>query len=1150
MARFLPRVQSLRDRHRKWLFAQKIAIRTTRLLIILMLTTGPLFSQTTSRGTVVGTVADQSGAVVPNAMVTLLEKATNLKREATSNQDGLYRFDSVLLGDFIVSVQASGFAEAKADVTVTSTGVTPRDFHLKPGTSTTEVTVEGDSSTVQLQTEDSVRGGSIDSRSLANLPIVGQNSLNLMLILPGVVKTNLSGSLDSGIGSVNGARARSNNFMIDGGNNNDISVAGPAFTLTNNDAIQEVSVQTSNFSAEFGRSGGAVINQITKSGSNTLHGTLAEVYRSELFNASSPAQRATYFTSIAGGKNPDPLKSTFKENIPAFTFGGPVYIPHIYDGRDKTFFFAAGQWDRFSSGAAQASFTTPTAAGIATLQPLAATCPNVALFLSIMGQQAAPAKTGSVSIALPATLASTSCAGGARAGQSVDFGTVTRSVPQLFLDNNHQIRIDHIVSSKQNMSFRWLYDDQIQTAQNIGLLPAFDVNFNGRTLSGVFNDTYVLSNTWTNEFRFSYERFNYFFPLADANGIGSTLPEITTGTFTNLGVSATFPQGRVANSYQYGDTMSLVRGKHTFRFGGEILRQLASQLAPFNGRGTLTYSQSTANAFVGATPIQAFANFIDDYSGPAANGFAAILFGSGRYRPNLFSYAMFFQDAWKMTPNLTVNLGLRYENFGQPANLFKFPAFTGFSDTDAGSTARVNQDNNNFGPSVGITYSPQWKHGLFRWLAGADKMVIRSGFQTSYDTFYNNLLSNMAGASPNALTNVVVPGNSTAATPRGAATASGFLASATPTPITPVTTYSSVFGQNIRNPYTDHYTLGIQREMTGGMLVDLGYVGSISRDLFYTSQLNPTLPNATNTAAGARLFANRGVIQIRNSGLNANYNSLQLMVRRGFTNTPLGQIGLLSAYTWSRNMDILSETFATNSGLQNPSVSPVNNNLRNFDYGPSDNDRRQVWTTTMSWALRGPRSGVLGQTLGGWEVDPILTLQSGTPFTPADGIDRNFDGTTIGDRPDVGNLNAPLNSRAQQVGSAVCSTGLQNIDSKACVTANDVRWIAVSGGGLPGPGDGRSITSSRNSVYTPGFVNVDMNILKTFRLTERWKVEYRAEIFDLLNIRNFNQVPGSVAGTTKTANSTLSFLTFGGTPALERMAIGNRTMRMGLKVIF
>lgn len=1116
-------------------------------MLVLLLGTGLMFAQSTSRGNVTGTITDQNGAVLANATVTLTQKGTNISRQATSNEAGIYTFQSLTLGDYTLSAVAPGFKEVKAEVTVTATTI-GQDFKLGVGTQTEAVTVEANA--VQLQTEEATRGGTIDERNLANLPIAGQNSLNLMLTLPGVVKSNQSGSLDSGIGSVNGSRARSNNFMIDGGNNNDISVAGPAFVLTNNDAIQEVNVQTSNFTAEFGRSGGAVINQITKSGSNSLHGTIAEVYHSELFDASTASQRASYYASIIGGKTPAALKSKFKENIPAFTIGGPVYIPGLYNGKDKTFFFAAGQWDRFSSGASQANFTTPTAAGIATLQPLAATCPNVALFLSIMGQQVAPAKTGSVSIALPSSLASTSCGGGARTGQSVEFGTVSRFVPSLFLDNNHQIRIDHVVSNKQNMSFRWLYDDQMQTASNIGLLPSFDSNFQGRTMSGVFNDTYLISNTWTNEFRFSYERFNYFFPLADTKGIGSTLPEISTGTFTNLGVSATFPQGRIANSYQYGDSMSLVRGKHTMRFGGEILRQLASQVAPFNGRGQLSYFQSSPNTFVPAT-IQAFANFIDNYSGPTGNGFANISFGSGQYRPNLFTWTLYFQDAWKVTPDLTINAGLRYENFGQPANIFKYPAFTGLADSDAGNTAKVNQDNNNFGPSIGISWNPHFQNELLKSLTGDGKTVIRTGFQTSYDTFYNNLLSNMAAGSPNALTNVLVPGVSTAATPRGVANASNVLATAVPTPITPATTYTSIFDKNIRNPYTDRYSLGVQREVPGDMLIDLSYVGGVSRQLFYTNQVNPTLPNATNTGTGARLSPTRGIIQVRDSGATANYNSMQLSVKRGFKNTPVGNIGFLSAYTWSRNMDVISETFATNSGTQNPSVSPALFHVRDYDYGPSDNDRRQVWTTTMGWLLRGPKSGFLSYPLGGWEVDPILTLQSGTPYTVTNTSDRNFDGTTIGDRPDVGNWNAPLNTRAVQVGTATCSTGLQNIDTKACVTAADVRWIQVTAGQM-GLGGGRSITSARNSVYTPGFVNVDMNILKTVKLTERFKLEYRAEIFDLLNIRNFNVVPGSVTGTSKSITASAGFLpnTRALTNATERLGAGNRTMRMGLKVIF
>src|SRR5262249_50567078 len=151
---------------------------------------------------------------------------------------------------------------------------------------------------------------------------------------------------------------------------------------------------------------------------------------------------------------------------------------------------------------------------------------------------------------------------------------------------------------------------------------------------------------------------------------------------------------------------------------------------------------STANAFDGGT-VSALANFIDDFSGPSANGFATILFGSGRYRPNLFTYTLFFQDSWKVTPNLTVNAGLRYENFGQPANIFKLTALQEFTDADATSTTKVNQDNNNFGASVGLSWSPYFTKGVRGKLAGDVKTVVRTGFQTTYDAFYNNLLSNM-----------------------------------------------------------------------------------------------------------------------------------------------------------------------------------------------------------------------------------------------------------------------------------------------------------------------------------------------------------------------------------------------------------------------
>ena len=1125
---------------------QKCALRGACSILLAIIALGLAAVAQTSRGAISGTVADPGGAVLPNATITITEKSTGVTRETKTNSAGLYRFDAVMLGDYTVRAKSAGFADTETDVTVSANQIAERDFQLKVGGSTESVTVE--STAAQLQTEEPLRGGNIDAHSLVDLPIVAQNSLNLMLTLPGVVKSKLNGSLDSGIGSINGSRARSNNFMIDGTDNNDISVAGPAYTITNNDAIQELAIQTDNFSPEFGRSNGAIVNQITKSGTNALHGTVAEVYHSELFDASDQTQRNAFFASQAAGQSAT-LKSKFKENIPAFTIGGPVYIPHVYDGRGKTFFFGAGQWDRFSSGGAQQTFILPTDAGVATLQPLAAGCPNVALYLGIIGAERGSATSGAsnIPISLPAQVANTSCGGGARTGQTVQVGQFVRTVPSLQLDNNHLVRVDHIASEKQTLTFRWLYDDTLQTASNIGLIPAFDSNFKGRTMNAAFNDTYVISNTWTNEFRFSYERFNFFFPLADSTGVGSTLPEFnigggalgaSTGVISNLGVSATFPQGRVANSFQYQDAMSKIVGRHSFRFGGAILRQLAVQVAPFNGRGQVAFAPSTNNAFTGGA-ISSLANFIDNFSGPEG-GVATILFGSGKYRPNLFTWSLFFQDNWKATQNLTLTAGLRYENFGQPANIFQFPAFTGFGNSNVNDGQRVNQDNANFGPSLGFAYSPKWDNGLLGKLSGNGKSVLRGGYQLSYDTFYNNLLSNIAGASPNALSNLTITAVSTASTPRGVSGASNIIPTLTPQPITPLTSINSVFNQNIRNPYTNRFSLGVQRETYGQMLIDVSYVGAISRQLFYTDPLNPFLPNVTLTGTGARLFPNRGPIQIRTSGANANYNALQLSVRKPFVNTLLGEIGFTSNYTWSRNMDILTETFGTNSSPQNPSRSPLLANVNSLDYGPSDNDRRHIWVSTMQWNIRAPKQGFLGQVLGGWSVAPIVTLQSGTPYTPINGLDRDFDGSTIADRPDVGNPDAPVTSRAIPVSLATCASGLQNPDSSSCTTANAVHWIAVAGYNPPS-----ALTARRNSVYTTGLVNVDGNILKTFRLSERWKLEYRAEIFNVANIRNFNTpVAGKINVDTTAPGQFDNFSLLSGTN------IGNRTIRMGLKVIF
>jgi hypothetical protein len=1007
---------------------------------------------------------------------------------------------------------------------------------------------------MELQTEDAVRGGTISTQQLAELPIAGQNSLNLMLTVPGTAKSNLGGSLDSGIGAVNGARARSNNFLLDGLWNDDISVAGPQYTVTNNDELAEVNVQTSNFSPEFGRAGGAVVSQITRSGTNQFHGTIAEVYRSQVFNASTQTQRnayasnlATYQTAVVANPNyPVPvLKNKFHENIPAFTIGGPIILPHLYNGHDRTFFFAGGQWDRYSANSLTTFSNVPTDASYATLKALTAggKCPNVTNYLNLLAAAGNPtgSSTGvgvsTLSIAVPTSLASTTCNGSARTGQTLQVGQFYRTATDIQLDNNHLVRVDHRASNKQSMMFRWLYDNLTDNlGGTTGLGPQFDVPYTGRTMAAAFSDTYQITNSLVNEFRFGFTRANFQFNPAPG-AIGATIPQTTVTTLAVPAISSSFPQGRVSNTFQYADALTWVKGHHAFKGGVEIVRQLAVQVAPFNGRGTIAYNNITAAQSFTKTAILAAANFIDDYAGvPASGGPVNILFGSGRYRPNLFSWSIYAQDNWKFSPDLTVTYGFRYENFGQPANYFSHPAFVGYGTNDYLSTAKVNPDNNNFAPSLGFSYNP---HIDFPLLNG--RTVVRGGYQVSYDNWYNNLLSNMAGASPNAQPNLVTSSTSTSTTPRGTFGISTGLANVTPN-LNPYSAEQSVYSKNIRNPYYHRMSFGVQEQLPAHIVLDVAYVGSLGRQLFFTNPINPGLPGTgaaatQSTAYGTqtlRVYANRGVIQLRDSGLTSNYNSLQVQVRHQGLKTAAGRVYFSSSYTWSKNMDVLTETFATNASGQNPSRSVLLGGPYGYlDYGPSDNDRRHVSNTVINWAIRGPENGFMNRILGGWSVAPILWIQSGAPYTVLNGTDRDFDGSSLGDRADIGNRNAPRDSRAMV--STSCPSGLVDGATNNCTTRDQVRFVQVTTYNT-------NQTQGRNTFYTTRYLSLDANLLKKIAITERWKAELRGEFFNVTNNQNFD-TPSANTNLTS-AGATTNFLN----TSLQNG--GSRTFRVGGKLIF
>lgn len=1064
----------------------------------------------TSRGALTGTVTDSSGAVVPNVTVTATQVGTNVQRQTKTNDAGIYRFDALDLGTYTVTLEAQGFAkEIKTGVEIQAARTTNIDAALQIGRSTEIVTVEASAFEVALQTSEQVRGANLSAQTISNLPLTGLDSLTLTQLLPGVsvMNQNLGGFINQNgtyAFAVNGQRPRGNNFMIDGVENNDISITGPAYTITNPDAIQEVNIQTSNFSAEFGRAGGAVINQITKSGTNDLHGTAAYVYTGSAFASLTHLQRKTFT---------HPPRQV--ENIPSFTVGGPVVLPHLYNGHNKTFFFAAAQWDRqFGNITSSTVLTLPTDAGVATLQSLAAQCPQAALYLRALGSLRGSADPSSIDLSVPS--AAGTCTNSTRSEMSLQTGSFTRSETHKFLDNNHQIRIDHKASDKQNMSFRWLYDDSIDTPNGLNNLPGFDSSNPARTLGGNFTDTYVIKPAWTNEFRFNYGRIGFNFPLIAPDVFHATVPNYSGLGLTGFGGATNIPQFRFANNWQYQDTMTVVSGKHTFRFGLDFLRQLARQHPPFQERGSLTYRPGG-----GATD---FANFLDDFGG--IGGVLTRQFGDSVYHPNLFRQSYFFQDSWKTTQNLTLNLGLRYENFGTPVNIFRVAAFTDYDPVNFAAAHKVDPDNNNFAPSVGFAWNPKGSSWLDR-IMGGSKTVWRGGFQVSYDTWFNNLLSNIAGTSPNTLGTVI---NSTvAAGPRGIPNFTARFAAIQPTPATAQSPQQNLFLNPFRNPYTERWSLGFERELGYGLLTDVSYVGSVSHKLFRSIDMNPIV-NPT----GTRLHPEVGIRDVRATSANSNYESLQVDLKRRFGSTPVGQLMFLGSYTYSHFLDEASDVFnrdPTASPLQ--SVSQVVGGSRHLDYGNSDYDRRHVGSLGFVWDVRGPSAGIARTLLGGLQFSGAGHWQTGFPFTVINGTDRNGDGPTLPDRPDIGNANAPLNTRARI--KLTCPSGYGNPDliGTPCVDPNTVHFI--EGAGLP-----NTRTVGRNTLRAPGLQNVDFAIAKKFRFTERTNLEFRVDAFNALNLISlgYRVAPRTVG------SSTPGFLDFGRTESVAR------TMRMRLKFTF
>ncbi len=1041
----------------------------------------------TSRGTVSGLVTDATGAVIPGAAITLTSNQTGVARSTVTNGEGLYRFDAVELGNYAVKIAATNFATViKNNVEVSANQIAQVDAQLSPGTTELAVDVTAESGAL-LQTEAPVRGGNIQGQVLTQLPIGNRNPVGLALTLPGVSSNR--GGFGVGTFSVNGGRGRSNNFLIDGTENNDISVAGQGFQITNPDAVAEVSVQTSNYDAEFGRAGGAVVNTVTKSGTNQLHGTLWYQLDSTRDDAITSSQsRDTNITRR--GYPPFGI-----QNVYSGTIGGPII-------KNRTFFFGAHQEDRLRFNG-QVQLATPTAAGRTALRTLFPSGTNANVDLLLNSTQNAVGSANPFNLALGTV-------NGVNRGD-IQFGTFFRNLARTINTRQWQTRIDHKLGENDQLSGRFLSNTADNAKGGQARFEGYDADSISRLYNLLLAETHVFSPSLTNEARIAYNRLQFSFPLSDPNGPAATQPQINVAQIAFLGVAPTFPQGRIANNYTLQDTVTWIRGDHTWRGGIDFLRQISTQAAPYNARGSLTYAATTN--------FTAFANFVDNFGG--ANGNAARDFGSAVYFPSMFRTAAFVQDRWRVNSALTLTLGVRYENFGTPFNTLKTPAFTGLFNVDPvtrtgpfGLPNQVKADNNNFAPTIGIAYSPSFTSGWRGKLFGENKTVIRTGYQIGYDSFFNNIASNAAVSSPN-IVSTVTNSVASATSPRGLAN----LSSQFPTTAAALSPLSNqtLIAPNLVNPYFQRWSLGVQRELPLSLLLDVSYVGSKGTKLYVTEDYNPLVrpelrvtPTGYTGATSGRYDNLQGPRGIRTNGASSSYHAGQLNILRRFKNN----VSLSAAYTFSKLIDNASEVFANGDGAAAVAFFAVPGLFggERLDRGLSLFDRTHIAAFTWVYELPFQREqrGFLGRIAGGWQLSGVTRIESGAPFTVLNGFDADGIGGA-NDRPTF-NPNGPKGVRAMPVTDATGRiTGYVNPDANnAPIDPANARYIinpvytAGLANSVPRVGN-----LGRNTERSPRTHNWDMNILKRTRIRENKTLEFRAELFNAFNHPQYTQ--GSIS---------------------------------------
>lgn len=1023
-------------------FGKGLLLSFLTLLLIPMTSMAQL-----TRGTISGTLRDSAGAAVAGASVKITNVDTNQARTATTDEAGFYRVTALEPGTYSVLVEKQGFGRFEArDIAVRSAQEVTYDAELKVSNINEVVDVSAQAEAITLNKTNATIGLTATSRQAVELPLPGgRNVNNLALLSPNVFVAPGS----TGI-SANGQRARNNNFTIDGSDNNDISVTLSTTPIIP-EAVGEFQIQTNAYSAEFGRNSGAQINVITRSGTNKFRGDAFEYYRGSALNALDNIEKGSGLTRPA----------RFNRNQFGADLGGPII-------KDRTFIFGLFQGDRLRQGSGPGpTIRVPTAAGFAALStvPLRAgqsQASRQAVLNAIGFLNDAVYSTNPVFRNLQNTTVN---------GVAIQTGQVNVPLSQPNNTWNFIIRGDHRLREGDNLTLRYTYNKAETTnlASNTQFGARFAAAQNTLDQNAAISETHVFNPNLLNEFRVSYIRRNLQFPENDP-----TTPSSTIGGFFTIGGANNFPQGRIQNSYQFSDILSWQKNQHALKFGLDIRHIRLFNIAAFDSKGTFTF------------------NNLQDYLNNTAVSFVQAL-QTASFDARQTQQFYFAQDDFHIKPNLTLNLGVRYE-------FSKIP-FGAFGATDAESLAAlvpgpVKKDKNNWAPVIGFAYSPQVEHGLLGKVIGNGKTSIRGGYRVAYDVLFYNILTVNASNYPRVV--VGRQDNAIDVFPN--------LTAVTGKPVfNPLATYVNT-PEDAATPYAEIYSLSIQRELFRNFQFEVGYTGSRAVNAINQLEANSAILTAAQaaqvrtslsttsipTVQQRRLFPQFGSRVLIATTAQSTYNGGYLSLNKRFSHGL--QFGF--SYTYSKNISNNDESLGVGAITAGSPQVPQDYLNYGAEKSASAFDRTHRFVAHYIYEIPWFKANwaqmpVVKQVFSGWQFSGVTSRQSGQPFTIVTGVDSNGNGAG-GDRPNY-NPNGVFTEDPLTHNLRTFTT------SKV-----DGRYLVPLGSnGLPLAFSLGNGNLGKNTLRAPSFPNTDLSLLKRFKTLENQALVLRVDLFNAFNQDNY-----------------------------------------------